>query len=76
MRSGATGSGPGYGGAPSGSQGTARTQSDPRGKVRKFGIFWDLNSFSIMGKELQLSTGNRVEEYPLRNRPFNKKRKK
>ena len=31
-------SGPGYGGAPSASQGTARTQSDPWGKVRKFDI--------------------------------------
>lgn len=33
-----TGSGPGYGGAPSGQQGTARTQSDPWGKVRKFAL--------------------------------------
>ena len=40
MRSGATsmftGSGSGYGGAPVASQGTARTQTDPWGKVRKF----------------------------------------
>ena len=33
-----TGSGPDYGGAPSASQGNARTQTDPWGKVRKFAL--------------------------------------
>lgn len=55
MRSGATsmftGGGPGYGGAPSASQGTARTQSDPWGKVRKFGITGFLTVL-VMRKEL------------------------
>lgn len=71
MRSGATsmftGSGPGYGGTPSGPQATART-SDPWRKVRKFWHILGLNCFNIMKKELWLSAGNPVEENPLRNR--------
>lgn len=57
MRAGATsmftGSGPGYGGPPSAPQGTARTQSDPWGKVRKFDIYGILTVL-ITRKDLQL----------------------